>query len=61
MKRDQHGYILSSVLQKLGYLTCTLCMLISFDSGAQDIHFSQFNNSPLSLNPAETGNFKGDW
>jgi type IX secretion system PorP/SprF family membrane protein len=27
---------------------------------AQDIHFSQFIYSPLSLNPAETGNFNGD-
>jgi type IX secretion system PorP/SprF family membrane protein len=27
----------------------------------QDIHFSQFFNSPLSLNPALTGNFDGDW
>lgn len=27
----------------------------------QDIHFSQYFNSPLSLNPAETGNFEGDW
>lgn len=27
----------------------------------QDIHFSQFFNSPLTLNPAETGNFDGDW
>lgn len=27
----------------------------------QDIHFSQFFNSPLTLNPANTGNFDGDW
>lgn len=27
----------------------------------QDIHFSQYFNSPLSLNPAQTGNFEGDW
>jgi len=27
----------------------------------QDIHFSQFLNSPLTLNPAMTGNFEGDW
>lgn len=26
---------------------------------AQDIHFSQFNNSPLTLNPANTGVFPG--
>ncbi|HWY12878.1 MAG TPA: PorP/SprF family type IX secretion system membrane protein [Bacteroidia bacterium] len=28
---------------------------------AQDIHFSQFYFSPLSLNPANTGNFLGDY
>jgi type IX secretion system PorP/SprF family membrane protein len=28
---------------------------------AQDVHFSQFYASPLSLNPAHTGNYKGDW
>ncbi len=28
---------------------------------AQDIHFSQFFNSPLNLNPAECGNFQGDY
>lgn len=27
---------------------------------AQDIHFSQFLLSPLTVNPANTGNFKGD-
>jgi type IX secretion system PorP/SprF family membrane protein len=27
---------------------------------AQDVHFSQFYFSPLSLNPANTGNFNGD-
>ncbi len=28
---------------------------------AQDIHFSMFNDCPLFLNPAQTGNFNGDW
>lgn len=28
---------------------------------AQDIHFSQFFNSPLNLNPALTGGFNGDY
>ncbi|HKR04210.1 MAG TPA: PorP/SprF family type IX secretion system membrane protein [Bacteroidia bacterium] len=30
-------------------------------SSAQDIHFSQFNRSPLNLNPANTGFFDGDF
>jgi type IX secretion system PorP/SprF family membrane protein len=28
---------------------------------AQDIHYSQFNASPLNLNPSQTGLFDGDW
>ncbi|MEP7169886.1 MAG: PorP/SprF family type IX secretion system membrane protein [Bacteroidota bacterium] len=32
-----------------------------FNSYAQDIHFSQFNRSPLNLNPANTGFFDGDF
>ena len=28
---------------------------------AQDIHFSMYNLSPLTMNPANTGNYKGDW
>lgn len=28
---------------------------------AQDVHFSQFYSSPLMLNPANTGNFEGEW
>jgi len=27
----------------------------------QDIHFSQYNMSPLNLNPAFTGSFDGDY
>ena len=27
----------------------------------QDIHFSNYYMSPLSLNPANTGNYKGNW
>jgi type IX secretion system PorP/SprF family membrane protein len=28
---------------------------------AQDIHFSQFSQTPLSVNPAYTGMFEGNW
>ncbi len=28
---------------------------------SQDIHFSQFYASPLTLNPANTGNYTGNW
>lgn len=36
-----------------------ILMISSEFISAQDIHFSQFNNSPLTLNPANTGAFTG--
>ncbi len=30
-------------------------------AAAQDIHFSQYEASPLNLNPAQAGNFSGDY
>jgi type IX secretion system PorP/SprF family membrane protein len=36
-------------------------LLLCFALQAQDIHFSQYYFSPLSLNPANTGNYKGDY
>jgi len=41
-----------------------LCFIITCLTGylrAQDVHFSQYYFSPLSLNPANTGNYKGDY
>ena len=38
-------------------LSCVLALCTH--SSAQDIHFSQFFLSPLTLNPANTGNFEG--
>lgn len=35
--------------------------LLSLDGLAQDPHFSQFHSSPLTLNPALTGKFDGDF
>jgi type IX secretion system PorP/SprF family membrane protein len=40
-------------------LACLVVPLQRLD--AQDIHFSQYMHSPLNLNPAETGNFTGDY
>lgn len=34
--------------------------IINFESEAQDLHYSQFYNSPLNVNPALTGIFNGD-
>lgn len=35
-------------------------LVMSFQLQAQDIHYSQFGRSPLNINPALTGLFKGD-
>ncbi|MEI6852479.1 MAG: PorP/SprF family type IX secretion system membrane protein [Bacteroidota bacterium] len=40
--------------------TLITVILITGNLIAQDIHFSQFNNSPLSLNPALAGAFNAD-
>lgn len=39
----------------------TATLIVSFIVNAQDPHFSQFFASPLTLNPAFTGKFNGQW
>jgi type IX secretion system PorP/SprF family membrane protein len=55
-------------MKKLSALTILICL--AFPANAQDIHFSQFNFSPLTLNPALAGaqydmqvnlNYKHQW
>ena len=36
-------------------------IITNIDLQAQDIHFSQFDNSPINLNPALTGNFNNNF
>ena len=36
-------------------------LLLSISAFAQDIHFSQYYASPLTLNPAQTGKFDGEF
>ena len=43
------------------YIVFSLCVLGLLKTNAQDIHFSQFNNSPLNLNPGLIGVFNGDY
>lgn len=42
-------------------LLTTLSYILIFSAQAQDIHFSQFTNAPLTMNPALTGVFSGDY
>ncbi len=37
------------------------CLMNALGAVSQDIHFSQFNATPLNLNPALTGLFDGDY
>jgi len=51
------------MVKQLTSILSLVILLTVFTSNisAQDIHFTQFYNSPLSLNPATTGLFEGDW
>lgn len=42
-------------------LILLILMLMVNGLFSQDIHFSQFWNSPINLNPAHTGQFEGDY
>ena len=42
------------------YLITVLVFFLN-EVKAQDVHFSQYYFSPLTLNPANTGNYKGDY
>jgi type IX secretion system PorP/SprF family membrane protein len=37
-----------------------LCCIVFATGSSQDLHYSQFYNSPINLNPAHTGIFNGD-
>lgn len=55
---NKYSYILKSAV----FTLVTICLyLSSFKATAQDIHFSQFYASPLSLNPALTGFMNSDF
>ena len=45
-------------MMKKSAIILFLVGVMSFN--AQDLHFTQFYNTPMKLNPANTGAFKGD-
>jgi type IX secretion system PorP/SprF family membrane protein len=59
--------VIKKIFSKFRYYNIAVVMvsvLIVFCNSnllAQDIHFSQFEASPLNLNPAQTGFFNGDY
>jgi type IX secretion system PorP/SprF family membrane protein len=48
-------------VQKCNLLYAFISLFISNGLFAQDIHFTQFFTNPLILNPAQTGNFNGNY
>jgi type IX secretion system PorP/SprF family membrane protein len=46
---------------KHNYLLFIILFSIVWKANAQDIHFSQYFHSPLTVSPSNTGNFDGDW
>ena len=48
-------------IKKLNILLLSVIVLFFSKINAQDLHYSQFYNSPQNINPALTGVFKGDY
>jgi type IX secretion system PorP/SprF family membrane protein len=49
------------IFTKSAALLGLVSLLNLSETQAQDIHFTQFNSSPLTVNPAFTGGFSGTW
>lgn len=73
MNNDQLSFKNNSVkkiTQRNAWIISTLCLILTTGLKAQDIHFSQFDETPLQLNPANAGvhhdvrviaNYKSQW
>lgn len=53
--------MISKTTIKTAALSAVAVCALSFGTQAQDIHFTQFSGAPLTLNPAFTGGFNGQW
>ncbi len=60
-RKEIHEKKLIILQPKLKLLVIILSVISNNILKGQDIHFSQYFNSPLNLNPAQTGDFEGDW
>ena len=60
MKQTIHQKVNCGKLLFFLLIPFTIYLFLTSNSFAQDIHFSQFNNSPLTLNPSLAGSFDGD-
>jgi type IX secretion system PorP/SprF family membrane protein len=50
----------SKPYKNISFLTLLMILTFIFRINAQDLHYSQFYNSPQNINPALTGVFNGD-
>ncbi len=48
-------------LRPLLWIGSLCCLALPFDATAQDIHFSQFFNAPMTLGPGNIGQFDGQY
>lgn len=47
-------------MKRVFLLFCLFIVLISYQLSGQDLHYSQFFNTPLNISPGLAGNFNGD-
>ncbi len=47
-------------MKNIYLVVCSIVIFFTSRVNAQDLHYSQFYNSPLNLNPAQVGVFSGD-
>jgi type IX secretion system PorP/SprF family membrane protein len=60
LKPEPLNFFADSLRTLALYFLC-IWLLVVKNLSAQDLHFSQYYFSPLSLNPANTGNYHGDY
>ncbi len=62
IKQTRDPKIRDSRLTAMLFVLLTVCCMLTTEySHAQDLHFSQFYAAPLTLNPAQTGFFDGQY
>ena len=64
MKKRSQFTVRGSKLNALAKYLCAFCIAVNCQLSTvncQDIHFTQFFTNPLILNPAQTGNYEGNY
>lgn len=58
--QEPHKMSMKNTFLRAGF-TAGLALAVSTHSFAQDVHFTQFNMAPLTINPAFTGAYNGEF